>query len=205
MKKFHIFLNPIESREAWLNKIAIYGYKLKSIYGGVIYEFEKSDNRVKYAVQYIGYMSNEEKENYKSFLSEMNYSVWSAPLNLGSLSIGRFKWRPYATVEGQIATSRGMINREILIIEKTSGEENFKLFTNTKSNLSDLKFRRRINIYLSIVSLVTIFYGYSTVESILFKNIVTTLLIILFLISIFNIVKLSNLITSLKKDGKIVE
>ncbi|SHH04283.1 Protein of unknown function [Anaerosphaera aminiphila DSM 21120] len=205
MKKFHIFLNPIESREGWLNKVAKNGYKLKYVYGGLIYEFEKADNAVKYAVQYIGNMNNVKRVNYENFLSEMNYSVWSVPLNLGSLSIGRFKWRPYATVGGQITTSSGMINREILIIEKISSEENFKLFTSVESNLSDLKFRRRINIYLFIISLLTMFYGYSTMENTLLKSIVTTLLIILFLVSIFNIVKLSNLITSLKKDGKIIE
>ena len=55
MKKFRIFLNPIESREKWLNRMGDKGYKLNSISGmGTVYEFVETDCKYEYKAQYIG-------------------------------------------------------------------------------------------------------------------------------------------------------
>ena len=38
-------------------------------------------------------------------------------------SIGKVRWRPFAGKYGQIATSPGNFNKELLIVEKNGGRE----------------------------------------------------------------------------------
>ena len=158
MKKFKLFLNPIESRDRWINRIADKGYRLNSISGlGTLYEFIETDRKYEYKAQYIGDMSNSERLEYESFLRDANYKFWNVQINLGQASIGRVKIRPYARGTGKIATSPGMINKEILVIEKLVSDGEFKLFTDVQSSISDLKMRRRAYIYLlSIISFFTV-------------------------------------------------
>ncbi len=159
MKKFRIFLNPIESREKWLNRMGDKGYKLNSISGmGTVYEFVETDCKYEYKAQYIGYMSNDERLEYESFLKDANYDFWNLQINLGQVSIGRVKFRPYARGTGKLATSAGMINREILIVEKLATDGEFRLFTDVESSIADLKMRRRTYIYL--LSMITFFAAF---------------------------------------------
>ena len=119
MNKIKIFLNPIEGREEYLNHIASEGYRLVKS-GSIIHEFEKTNSDHRYAVEYIGYMNNKERKKYTEFLNGMNLKVFTAPLNIGKLSFGNIKLRPYNSPKSMIATSPGMINKEILIIETES-------------------------------------------------------------------------------------
>lgn len=77
MNKIKIFLNPIEGREKYINSIASQGYRLVKS-GSILHEFEKTNSDYKYAVQYIGYMTNKERKEYSEFLNNMNFKVFSA-------------------------------------------------------------------------------------------------------------------------------
>lgn len=166
MKKFRLFFNSIEGRKKWLNHIAKEGYCLQSIRGkGIMYEFVESDKPYEYAVQYIGYMSNKERIEYQSLLKDLGYHYWNVAINVGQISYGRMKWRPYADLQGQIATSPGMINREILVIEKRADQKPFQLFSDNQSSILDLKRRRRSYIYLAVFSLVFMGMSYSSWQS----------------------------------------
>ena len=77
MNKIKIFLNPIEGREKYLNHIANEGYRLVKS-GSIIHEFEKTNSNYRYAVEYIGYMSNKERKNYTEFLNSMNLKVFNS-------------------------------------------------------------------------------------------------------------------------------
>ncbi|EGS30492.1 hypothetical protein HMPREF9130_0266 [Peptoniphilus sp. oral taxon 375 str. F0436] len=66
MNKIRIFLNPIEGREKYLNRIASEGYRLVKS-GSFLHEFEKTNADYRYAVEYIGYMNNIERKNIQNF------------------------------------------------------------------------------------------------------------------------------------------
>ena len=87
-------MNPIEGREKYINQIASEGYRLVKS-GSILHEFEKTNLDYKYSVQYVGYMSNTERKKYSDFLKEMNFKVFTAPLNIGKFSLGNVKLRPY--------------------------------------------------------------------------------------------------------------
>ncbi|MDU5230407.1 MAG: DUF2812 domain-containing protein [Anaerococcus sp.] len=157
MNKIKIFLNPIEGREKYINSIASQGYRLVKS-GSILHEFEKTNSDYKYAVQYIGYMTNKERKEYSEFLNNMNFKVFSAPLNIGKISFGNVKLRPYNYPKSMIATSPGMINNEILIIESSEGKE-IPIFTDSSSKDEYLKRRKLPYYYLLVVSILLIGLG----------------------------------------------
>lgn len=84
MNSLRLFLNPIEGRQKYINKIAKNGYRLVNS-GSILHSFEKTNASYRYAVQYIGYMANKERKEYSKYLNNMNFKVFSAPLNIGKL------------------------------------------------------------------------------------------------------------------------
>jgi hypothetical protein len=83
IKKFRIFLNPIEAQEKWLNEKSAEGLRLSKI-GKFFYEFEKCNpNQYQYAVDYIGNNSNVNRKEYESFLDEVGIKYFEKPLNIG--------------------------------------------------------------------------------------------------------------------------
>ncbi len=152
MNKIKIFLNPIEDREKYINKIAREGYRLIRS-GSFLHTFEKTDLDYKYAVQYIGYMSNKERKEYLKFLNDMNLNVFSAPINIGKISLGNVRLRPYNLPEGMIATYPGMINKEILIIE-SDGAKDVPVFSDRESKTEDIRRRKAPYYYLLVVGII---------------------------------------------------
>ncbi len=151
MRVFKLFLDPFEERERWLNEKAREGYRLVDIGGlSTLYTFEPSDTVYSYGVQYIGHMSNRERLDYESYLLDAGYRFWNVAINLGQVSIGRVKWRPHSEGSGQIATSSGMINREILVIESKGIGDPLKVFTTIDSQIEDLQRRRRAHWLLLV-------------------------------------------------------
>lgn len=148
IRKFRIFLNPIEGQEKWLNEKAIEGLKLSKV-GRFFYEFKKCrPNEYQYAVDYIGNKSNVQRKEYESFLADVEIKYFEKPLNLGQFSIGRVKYRPYANKGGKLATSRGMINREILILEKENNGNPFVIYNEVKDKIKALRERIKPHFYL---------------------------------------------------------
>lgn len=160
IKKFRIFLNPIEAQEKWLNEKSAEGLKLSKA-GRFFYEFEKcKTNQYQYAVDYIGNNSNDNRKEYERFLDEVGIKYYEKPMNIGQFSIGKVKCRPYANKGGKVATSWGMINRELLILEKENNGKPFNIYSNVEDKIQALKERRKPHIYMLIFALLMV--GYNT-------------------------------------------
>jgi len=97
IKKFRLFLDPIEGQERWLNNIAKQGYKLKSVsQRGCLYTFSKEkDNHYIYTVELVSNHSNEYIDNYIKELNDFGIKCFIKGSNLGQYSFGKFKLRPF--------------------------------------------------------------------------------------------------------------
>ncbi|WP_297282280.1 DUF2812 domain-containing protein [uncultured Anaerococcus sp.] len=116
---FKIFLNPIEGRESFLNKKVKEGYELVS--SGVSYtNLKKSNKSKKYMVQYIRYMNNRQREEYEDFIENMHMKDLYSPLNIGRKTYGNLKYKPFNPIKNSVASTHGMINRDIMIVENNS-------------------------------------------------------------------------------------
>ena len=218
IKKFRLFLSPIEGQEKWLNERAKEGLKLSKV-RRCIYEFEKCEpNQYQYAVEYIGNKSDIERNAYESFLDELGIRYYEKPLNLGQFSAGKFQYRPYANPGGKWATSRGMINREILILEKENDGKPFDIYSNVKDKITALRERRKPHLYLSSFvllmelyinligrSLLDISYLSNRNSSFLSNATLSILLGAIGIISIARMVQLSLSIKTLKEKRDIHE
>ncbi|WP_410767921.1 DUF2812 domain-containing protein [Fontibacillus sp. BL9] len=119
MKKteFKIFLRPIKEQERWLNRMASEGWRLTGV-RRFFYTFERSEGtRYAYRVEFVGDKSKKELKAYKDLQKQYGRNVFSKGINIGKFSFGAVRWRPYAGKRGRFATSPGMINSELLIIE----------------------------------------------------------------------------------------
>lgn len=216
IKKFKIFLNPIEEQEKWLNEKSSEGLKLLKA-GRIFYEFEKcKSNQYQYAVDYIGNNSNANRKEYESFLDEIGIKYFEKPMNIGQFSIGKVKCRPYANKGGRVATSWGMINRELLILEKENNGKPFNIYNNVEDKIQAMKERRKPHIYM--LTFVLLMLGYNTfVESSMIdvayinsQNSVSDIAILLLLgvmgiIATVRIVQLTLSMKTLKETGDIQE
>lgn len=144
MKKIRFFLDPISDLEVWLNKMAKKGYRLKTI-NNFIYDFEKTDKDFAYSTQFIGANSSKENNDYIQMLKENGTRVYRAQLNQGNIAFGKFRLRPYAHGDAEIANSFQGYNKEILVVEN-NGKEPQKLLTN-KSDLAE-QYKNIRNAYL---------------------------------------------------------
>ncbi|WP_207653884.1 DUF2812 domain-containing protein [Clostridium sp. BSD9I1] len=158
INKFKIFINPIEGQEKWLNEKAKEGFRLSKA-GRFIYKFEKSEPmEYQYAVDYVGNKTISECKEYENFLGEVEIKYFEKTLNLGQFSVGRVKYRPYANPGGKMATSQGMINRELLILEKRNNGKPFGIYSNVRDKIMSLRERRKPYIYLFIFMLLMELY-----------------------------------------------
>lgn len=159
MKKcIKFFFNPIEDRELYLNDMASKGFQLEES-GAIVQKFSKSKNpNIHYTVQYIGNMNNKERQEYMDFIQSLNLKVFFAPFNVGKLAIGNIKYRPYNKGRSSFATTSGMINREIMIIE-SNGNEKVPVFTDDSSKRDDLLRRKAPYKYLALTSVLFIVLG----------------------------------------------
>lgn len=127
-KYYRYFGGLLNAQEKWLNKIAAQGYRLVKV-GTMLYEFEPCDSRrFQYAVDFIGQENVKTVSDYKKFLEEMGYKVFSKNINV-NYSLGKVRWRPWAKKGARIATNSTTFNKELLIIEKGSDGKPFELHT----------------------------------------------------------------------------
>lgn len=165
MRKFKLFLDPIEEQTVWLNKQAEKGRKLAKV-GKLFYEFEPcKQGEYQYAVIYIGNKSNQERLEYERFLKEMNITFYEKAVDLGRFSIGKIKYRPFADKGGKFATSGGMINRELLILEKKNDGKPFTIYNSILDKAEALKEYRKPYSYYLVFLLVFNIYFYITSKS----------------------------------------
>ncbi|MBM7871563.1 hypothetical protein JOC70_003063 [Clostridium pascui] len=218
INKFKIFINPIEGQEKWLNEKAKEGFRLSKA-GRFIYKFEKSEPmKYQYAVDYVGNKTIAERKEYENFLGEVEIKYFQKPLNLGQFSLGRVKYRPYANPGGKMATSQGMINRELLILEKRNNGKPFDIYSNVRDKIMSLRERRKPYIYLFTFmllmelhisyidkSLINISYWSNGNISVLDNTALSILAGVIGIISVIRIMQLSLSIKTLKARGNIHE
>ena len=118
MKKVYKYFGGfLDTQEKWLNEMAHHGYRLVAA-GKLRYTFEECQpNEYQYAIEFIAQHGLKSAKSYRSFLEEVGYRVLTKNINL-NFSIGKIKWRPYGSGTGQITTSPGTYNKELLIVEK---------------------------------------------------------------------------------------
>ena len=135
MRVIRYFFDFVEGQERWLNEMAAKGYRLTgcSIF---CYEFEKCNpNEYEYAVEFVADKSSSETKDYKDFLENLGFRTFTKNINL-NYSIGKFRWRPWAKGLGQVATSPGNYNKELLIVEKTKNGPPIQLHTDIRDVIS---------------------------------------------------------------------
>jgi len=160
---YRYFFDFMDNQEKWLNNMAQSGYRLIKC-GKLSYEFEScAQGEYEYAVEFAADKSNAKSKDYKQFLEETGYLTFTKNINL-NFSIGKARWRPWASAGGQISTSPGSYNKELLIIEKKCDGKPFDPHTDMRE-LSSL-FDTIRNSYL-IAALLFAFLGIAGICSII--------------------------------------
>lgn len=147
IKKFKLFLSPIDGLTNWLNKMSDEGYRLMKVGNTFFYFDECEKGKYRYAVEYVANKSYKALKDYESFLEESNIRYIEKPASIGKVSFGNVRWRPYADKDAQIATTRGMIKREFLILEKENDGKPFEIYTSIEDRINALKIMRRPTIF----------------------------------------------------------
>ncbi|MDO5690082.1 MAG: DUF2812 domain-containing protein [Tissierellia bacterium] len=156
MKKIKFFLDPFNNLEPWLNDMAKRGYRLESI-NNFIYDFEKTNESFRYSTQFIGANTYADNKQYTQLLQECSARVFHAPINQGSIVLGKIKFRPYARGSGKLANSLSGYNKEILVVEN-AGDKIQHLLTNA-ADIS-IEYRDIRNAYLQATVMMTLLLGY---------------------------------------------
>lgn len=119
------FLGP---QERFLNRMAEKGWRLVRA-GMLEYEFAPcAPGEYEYRVEFVGALSWGQNRDYAEFLRGMGYDVFWKNINL-NWSLGKVQWRPYGKGLGQVATSPGAINKELLLVGKQRDGKPFQLHT----------------------------------------------------------------------------
>jgi hypothetical protein len=127
-KVIRYFGGLLETQEKWLNRMAAKGYRLVRT-TRVLYEFERCQpSEYEYRVEFTADKPLKQIEEYRRFLKELGYRTFTKNINL-NYSIGKVRWRPWATGFGQIATNPGSFNKELLIVERKRDGKPFEMHT----------------------------------------------------------------------------
>ncbi len=138
---FRYFFDFMDEQEKWLNSMSEHGYRLKKC-GKLTYCFDEcKPNEYEYAVEFVGDKSYSKAKDYRKYLEEMGFRTFTKNINL-NFSYGKIKWRPYAKGMGQISTSPGGFNKELLILEKKKDGKPFELYTDASDMLNIYKVVR---------------------------------------------------------------
>lgn len=127
MKQHYRYFGPLLHRqEAWLNRVASQGWRLEKV-GKLCYTFSPCPpGAYQYRVEFVGHLSAGKSQEYQAFLKDLGYQVQTKNINL-NWSLGKVRWRPYGEGLGQIATSPGGYNQELLLVEKENDGLPFQL------------------------------------------------------------------------------
>ena len=202
MRKFRYFLDCIDGQQKWLNKMAEKGYRLIGV-DRLFYEFEKCDpSEYEYYVEFVGDKSYSEIKEYKNLIESLGLGAYTKNINL-NFSIGKGKWRPWAKLSGQIATSPGGYNKELLILEKRRDGKKFEVHTDLKNLIEYYSPIRNMYLFTSLLLAMLLVLNQFT-ETLLSKIFIGAIAIITaYLISIE--IRYSKIINNYKKRNKIYE
>ena len=216
IRKFKFFFRPVLGLTRWLNEMSNEGYRLIKT-GNIFYYFEEcQQSKYIYAVDYVANKSYSELKDYEDFLDETNIRYIEKPTSIGKISKNNIRWRPYADKGGRIATSKGMIKRELLILEKENDGKVFEVNTTIIDKINSLKIMRKptvaLMIFIGIMMLISNVdfitqYQWSIFEFDLFSvinNFITiTVLVTIELLLFLNLIRFNIKISRLRKEGEI--
>ena len=127
-KCYRYFGNLIKAQENWLNRMAAKGWRLAQT-GKLYYEFEPCEPGAwEYQVEFVGHLSWKKNKEYRGFLEETGYEVFHKNVNL-NCSLVKIRGRPYGVGLGQISTSPGSYNKELLLVGRPADGKPFSLHT----------------------------------------------------------------------------
>lgn len=208
MLKVKIFYNPIEQLPIFLNKLAQQGYRLESVYN-CFYSFKKTDTKVNYSVQFIGYDSNSKNQKYIDMLKDAGFKTFRAPLNQLNFAFGKIRLRPLASGSAKVATSFDNYNKEILIVESEGDISNQLLSTNSDKELYYKKLR---NVYIHGLIMILFLAGiviYGLYKLHFNMNLLmlclSFIIILLLIFVLIIIIKFSNKYQKFAKESKFRE
>ncbi len=193
--KYKYFFSFIGAQEKWLNHMASRGYRLIDT-TKLKYKFEVcNNNQYEYCLEFVGNKSIKEINEYKLFLEQMGYNVFTKNINL-NYSIGKIRWRPYGSGLGQIATSPGNFNKEILIIEKKRDGKPFNIYSNYEDLINYYKPFRNICLSFLIINLLILTF-------ICIHSYNVFVIILLLFITIFLVIQLCRYTLKISKYKKL--
>lgn len=147
---FRYFFDFLDGQEKWLNSMAERGYRLKKC-GRVAYIFDEcGPGEYEYAVEFVGDRSYSKAKGYRAYLEDMGFRTMTKNINL-NFSYGKIRWRPYAKGMGQIATSPGSFNKELLIVEKKKDGTPLELHTDVQDKLNVYQAVRHAYFYSALM------------------------------------------------------
>ncbi len=204
---FRYFYDFVDGQEKWLNSMADSGYRLKKC-GRVFYVFEECQLcEYEYAVEFVGHKAYSQAKDYRRYLEGVGFRTFTKSINI-KFSYGKVKWRPYAAGLGQITTSPGGFNKELLILEKKRDGKPFELHTDLADKLDVYRSIRRVYIWavllIFLLEVITFIPNTSSLSDIMLL-IFRVILFIAGGILFIPLVKYSSLIRCLKDEGKIYE
>lgn len=150
---FRYFFDFADGQKKWLNSMADSGYRLKKC-GKVFYVFDECHPcEYEYAVEFVGHKAYSQAKEYRRYLESMGFRTFIKSINL-NFSYGKIKWRPYAVGMGQIATSPGGFNKELLILEKKRDGKPFELHTDLTDKLDIYRRIKRAYTWAVLIILL---------------------------------------------------
>lgn len=201
------FFDFIHSQEEWLNNMAKKGYRLKKC-GKIAYSFEQCNpNEYEYAVEFVGTQSYPKVKLYREYLESMGYRTFTKNINF-NVSFGKVKWRPYAKGMGQVATSPGSYDKELLILEKKKDGKPFELHTDVSDKLSAFKEVRRTYFWAMLVMIGLMVMTFVPSVNSMSENMIwaaRSLLAVIFALFIIPAIKYSMLVKRLREESKTYE
>ncbi len=204
---FRYFFDFLDGQEKWLNGMAECGYRLKKC-GRMTYTFnECKPNEYEYAIEFVGDKAYSKAKDYRLYLEDMGFRTFTKNINL-NLSYGKVRWRPYAKGMGQISTSPGGFNKELLILEKKRDGKPFELYTNVSDKLNTYKTVRRTYAWsvLSMLGLLVMtFMPNISSMSVTMTWVFRAIIVIFGVLFIIPTVKYSSLVSQLKEESKTFE
>jgi hypothetical protein len=204
---FRYFLDFLGGQEKWLNDMAERGFRLKKC-GKMTYTFDECiPGEYEYSIEFVGDKSYSQQKDYRTHLESMGFRSFTKNVNL-NFFYGKMRWRPYAKGVGQIATSPGGFNKELLILEKKKDGKPFELHTDMSDKLNTYKTVRRTYLYAVLImaglgALTFIPSALSLSMSVAWAlRIVVATFGVLFIVPT---VKYTSLISRVKEESKIYE
>lgn len=202
-KVYRYFFDFTDGQEKWLNEMAEQGWRLIRC-GQLSYTFEKcTPGEYEYAVEFVAEKSYSSSKDYKEFLDSIGYKTFYKNVNVG-IAIGKVRGRPWGEGAGQITTSPGSFQKELIIAEKKKDGKPFKLHTELTDSLSKLGKIRAAYLWsaisMSALALLLIVY------TVLLKSVYTALgaaaLIFMSVLWLIPALKIAKKIRSLKELAK---